>query len=313
MKVFLCLTVLVVVAQMAMGSAIPMPKVYPVIPRAYAVPPARATHRQAPAPTERAVAGCGKANTPAGRIVDGTEAIPNEFPWVVALFLGSGSFCTGSLISDEWVITAAHCADGQTSVDVYLGAHNVRLADEPGRLILKSNTLITHPNWNSNTLQGDIALIKLPEKVDITGDKIRPICLQPTNLVDDFVGDTVNIAGWGKTADGPGSISPTLQKATQTVIDNPTCQNTYGALLIRDNIMCTTDSEYRPPSNAFTGTCNGDSGSSLSWINSDDGLYYQVGVTSFVSSAGCSSGNPDGFTRYQSYNAWVLEQTGLTA
>jgi secreted trypsin-like serine protease len=307
MKVFLCLTILVVVAQMAMGSVIPMPKVHPVIPRAYAVPPARVPHLEAPAPAERAVEGCGKANTPAGRIVGGNEAIPNEFPWVVALFLGSGSFCTGSLISDEWVITAAHCAERQRTVDVYLGAHNVsRAAEEPDRLILTSTNLTVHPDWNSNTLQNDIALIKLPRKVTFT-NKIAPICLQPGTLNSTFVGEQVHIAGWGKTSDASSTISNTLQKATQNVITEATCRSAFG-VIITNNIICTTTD--RDP---FGGTCNGDSGSSLSWVNPADKLYYQIGVTSFVSSAGCSSGNPDGFARYQNYNAWVLQQTGLTA
>merc|ERR1712233_47600 len=45
-------------------------------------------------------------------IVGGHEAAHHEWPWQVALFVDDAWFCGGSLISDEWVMTAAHCADG---------------------------------------------------------------------------------------------------------------------------------------------------------------------------------------------------------
>jgi hypothetical protein len=52
--------------------------------------------------------------------------------------------------------------------DVYLGAHNVRVS-EPTRLEIRATEKYIHPNWNSATLNGDIALIKLPAPVDISG------------------------------------------------------------------------------------------------------------------------------------------------
>ena len=110
--------------------------------------------------------------------------------------------------------------------DVYLGAHNVRVT-EPTRLEIRATEKYIHPNWNSATLNGDIALIKLPAPVDISGGKpilhwdnniekinyfakyewiladlVRPICLQDPTDTDLYVGAEANIAGWGKTADG---------------------------------------------------------------------------------------------------------------
>ena len=63
---------------------------------------------------------------PADKIVGGEEATPHQYPWMAALFIDDKWFCGGSLISDEWVMTAGHCADGASSVNVMLGAHNVR-------------------------------------------------------------------------------------------------------------------------------------------------------------------------------------------
>lgn len=248
-------------------------------------------------------AACGIPNAAVdGRIINGAEATPHQFPWVVALFISGGSFCTASLISDQWVLTAAHCAEGALYFDVYLGAHNVRVT-EPTRLEIRATEKYVHPDWNSATVQNDVALIKLPAPVDITGDLVRPICLVEPGVTNDFVGQEALLAGWGKTADGPGGISPTLQTTKVTVITNAECANTYGALIIRNGTICTSFTDTN------SGTCNGDSGSAMSYNN--NGAYTQIGVTSFVSSAGCASGNPDGYARLTTYRDWIKATSGV--
>jgi len=53
---------------------------------------------------------CGIENK-SGKIVGGTEASPNQFPWLAGLE-APGWFCSSSIISEEWILTAAHCVDG---------------------------------------------------------------------------------------------------------------------------------------------------------------------------------------------------------
>merc|ERR1712037_495457 len=89
------------------------------------------------------------------RIVGGHEAAHHEWPWQVALFVDDAWFCGGSLISDEWVMTAAHCADGAGYFDVMAGAHNVRASSEPHRIEITSFEGQTHPDWDSNSLYAD--------------------------------------------------------------------------------------------------------------------------------------------------------------
>ena len=55
---------------------------------------------------------CGLENPGKDRIVGGHEAAENEWPWQVALFIDDAWFCGGSIISDEYIMTVAHCADG---------------------------------------------------------------------------------------------------------------------------------------------------------------------------------------------------------
>ena len=92
----------------------------------------------------------GKTSETENRIVGGEEAEVNEYPWMVRLFTTSTPFfydiCGGSLISDSWILTAAHCiTPGKTTA--YLGEHNSRLEIETRDLTVDvdSGTKIVHP------------------------------------------------------------------------------------------------------------------------------------------------------------------------
>jgi len=234
------------------------------------------------------------------KIVGGVEATPNEFPWVCALFIEGGSFCTCSLIGDEWVMTAAHCADGAAYFDIMFGAHNVRLSSEPNRVEVRATEKFVHPNWNPNRLSGDMALIRLPAPLELN-TYMSPICLPPSTEPN-HEGDDIVMAGWGRPSDNSFSISPVLRKTTSFVVPNSECRSVYGSI-IDATIICTSVE-------AGSGTCNGDSGGPLSFVETD-GRYTAVGVTSFVSSLGCEYGLPDGFARVSSYADWIAETTGM--
>merc|ERR1719431_1082427 len=94
---------------------------------------------------------CGIEGPPAkaeGRIVGGVEAEPNQWPWQVALFMDDAWFCGGALISENWVVTSAHCADGASYFDVMAGAHDVRASSEPNRVEITSYNGIVHENYD---------------------------------------------------------------------------------------------------------------------------------------------------------------------
>merc|ERR1711892_79106 len=246
---------------------------------------------------------CGLENPGMDRIVGGHEAGENQWPWQVALFIDDAWFCGGSLISDEYVMTAGHCADGASYFNIMAGAHDVRASSEPHRVEITSYEGFTHPNWDPNTLENDIALVRLPEKIEFN-DYIRPACLPPAeDETNGYVGEQTTPVGWGKNADSAGGITPKLQMVEDLpVIDNPTCDQTYG--IIYDGIMCIDSSDGK-------GVCNGDSGGSLNMRQEAENKWTQVGVTSFVSSAGCESGNPHGFTRVAYFGQWIESETGL--
>jgi len=246
---------------------------------------------------------CGLENPGKDRIVGGHEAAENEWPWQVALFIDDAWFCGGSLVSDEYVMTAGHCADGATYFDIMAGAHDVRASSEPHRVEITSYEGFTHPDWNSDNLFGDIALVRLPEKIQFN-DYIRPACLPPAeDESNGYVGELTTPVGWGKNSDNAGGITPKLQMVEDLpVISNPTCNDVYG--IIYDGIMCIDSSGGK-------GVCNGDSGGSLNMRQDQSNKWTQVGVASFVSSNGCESGQPHGFTRVAYFGEWIEAETGL--
>jgi len=226
------------------------------------------------------------------RIVGGVEAKPHSWPHQVALFIDDMYFCGGSLISEQWVLTAAHCMDGAGFVNVVMGAHNIR-ENEDTQVTVTSTDFFVHESWSSFLLVNDIALIKLPSAVSLN-DNIQTVGLPATDV---SVGDMVTATGWGRPSDSSGGISPVLREVTVPIMSNSDCNSIYG-VVTQGNICI--------DSTGGKGTCNGDSGGPLN----KNGKTY--GITSFGSAAGCEKGYPDAFTRVTHFLDWIQEHTGIT-
>jgi len=242
---------------------------------------------------------CGVAE--AGKIVGGEEATPHSYPWMAALFVDDKWFCGGTLISDEWVLTAAHCAKDASEMVVMLGAHNVREASEEGRLELTTRDFFTHPSYSTITLHNDLALVHLPEKVTFTAN-IKPVCLPAHSEAGTaWANEQAVASGWGKPTDSATSISPVLRHVDVETITNLWCALEFPTI-INKNIICISGANGKS-------TCNGDSGGPLYLVN--DGKHKQIGITSFGSSLGCEIGFHAGFTRPASYLEWIETNTNV--
>ena len=101
-----------------------------------------------------------------GRIVGGTEATPNSYPHLVFLLIDSLYVCGGNIFNENTIITAAHCADGANRIQITAGAHD-QTANEPSQQVVISTSHIEHPDWNSFTLSGDVAILYLDSPLEV--------------------------------------------------------------------------------------------------------------------------------------------------
>ena len=180
--------------------------------------------------------GCGYnavALTPS-RIVGGEEAVPYSWSMIVSIRTRSTNrhFCGGSILSDSYILTAAHCLDDETpdAISVVAGIHNQSERAESHYV----DAFYIHPNWSSTSRErrNDIALLHLSEPLDFANNLfLQRTCVpdsQPTTSLVEYPANRTRLAviGWGTTRSGDSSSAPeTLQQAEVFLIHHtdPTC------------------------------------------------------------------------------------------
>ncbi|KAJ3632602.1 hypothetical protein MTP99_009599 [Tenebrio molitor] len=233
------------------------------------------------------------------RIIGGQEAYAGQFPYAAAVYKSTPSgnfFCTGSLMNYQWILTAGQCVDGATLFTILLGTHKLS-GDNSTVLKLATETYVLHPEYNPDTLENDIGLIKLRLRVTLTGN-INQIYLPHNEITDSFVGTAY---GWGQTSDSNSELADTLNYVTLSAVSDAECRLTYGSQ-IGQNMVC-FEGNYNE------GTCFGDSGSPV-FIQLSRGYYVAMAIASFFSSNGCESTDPSGYTKVFPYNDWIRNVTG---
>lgn len=148
---------------------------------------------------------CGVKVTAAGLVVNGVETRPNDWPWLASLMKlpARRFFCGGSIISENRVITAAHCIHNKRGlifkkadeVVVFLGRHNLYRDEDEARVFWPREILI-HPDWKTHDVRcdADLAVLISDKAIQFTS-KIFPVCLWTFPIDNEHVEGTV--VGWG--------------------------------------------------------------------------------------------------------------------
>jgi secreted trypsin-like serine protease len=257
------------------------------------------------------------------RIINGSPASIQTYPWMASLFVDdgsgvSGSGCGASLIHPQWLLTAAHCflnASGdavdnsaftRTSVTLNSatidGETTAAAADAIRRQVISG---VIHPNYNPGAASlandSDIALLQLDAPVDT----LTPISLL-LNGSEVAAGQRVIVMGWGATeanGDQTSGEPDQLQQAEQVLVEQTSCAEIYGANTISDNMLCAGGLD----GNDTRDSCKGDSGGPL--VAGAGDSFVQLGVSSFGgTTVACGDpAVPGVYTRVAAFTDFIRE------
>ncbi|XP_063917903.1 chymotrypsin-1-like [Zophobas morio] len=230
-----------------------------------------------------------------GRIVGGSNATTGQYPFIVSLRTPSDSHnCGGSLIRNNWVVTAAHCVSGYP-VNYYTVVAGITQLNSPTGIRRKVSQVIVNSGWNSWTIENDVAVIQLDEPLTLS-PTIQTIQLDVKNFDEER---PCTVVGWGRLSAG-GVIPNNLQYLESLTIPLSRCRSLWGSINpVFDSQVCTL-------TRSGEGACNGDSGGPL--ICNEDGSDKLCGIVSWGSP--CARGMPDVFTRVSTYADWIQSQIG---
>lgn len=265
---------------------------------------------------------CGRSDSPRSPfIVNGNVSDIGQWPWQAGIALRHTPdedwelSCGGSLISEYWVITAAHCVtkdrDGNVftsdGLKVYLGKYyRDDNKDDAMVQIRKPQDIHVHGDYDTVKFDSDIALILLDEPVELTS-RVQPVCL-PTNrsteenLVDGQLGV---VTGWGTTEDK--TYAEVLKQAVVPVVSAKACQKSYEddhfALTVTENMICAGYLKGE------IDACSGDSGGPLVFLDksiTDKRTWILEGIVSWGGPRACGTERHfGGYTKVQRFMAWI--------
>ncbi|XP_023665398.1 mannan-binding lectin serine protease 1 [Paramormyrops kingsleyae] len=271
------------------------------------------------------------------RIVGGHIASPGQFPWQVLLLVEDATrvpedrwFGSGALISDLWVLTAAHVLRLQRRdasvvpvapehVQVYMGLHHIQ--SKHLALNRSIDKLVLHPYFDPRNYNNDIALVKMSQRVPMNA-LVLPVCLplrdqSRSELLPSMLG---LVAGWGisnlntsidsMVTSDTGVVTDMLQYVKLPVVAKEECQSSYasrsGKYNITDNMFC---------AGFFEGgrdTCLGDSGGAFVMVDPDTGRWVAQGLVSWGGPEECGSQRVYGvYTKLSNYVEWLQSHLNL--
>ncbi|ESO91446.1 hypothetical protein LOTGIDRAFT_153888 [Lottia gigantea] len=251
------------------------------------------------------------------RVVGGSIANRNAWPWIVALrsVLGAHT-CSGAVIASRWILTAAHCFRHFPQAEywrVRTGEYDLLEYEDSERDITVSDIFIfpeytaNDPTFNRenqtlyNRYAHDLALMKLNEDSGVV-----PICLSGRTQAERVGGEDASgfsmasieakgdcwVAGWGTTLNH--TDDQVLRQVHADVVDHEECSQMWNTSL-QEDMICFGD--------GVRGPCAGDSGGPLACKM--DGRFYVTGIVSWGAENCNMNGHPSVFARVISHMDWI--------
>ncbi|KAL7646615.1 UNVERIFIED_CONTAM: hypothetical protein RMT77_001866 [Armadillidium vulgare] len=240
--------------------------------------------------------GCGRntKKSQLDKIIGGRPADPKDWPWMAALLKVNDSslICGGVLITDRYVLTAAHCFKDFKidQIKVRLGEYDFGTTTENNHSDFRIERR-DDPHYILETRDNDLALLRL-ERSTSFGEFISPVCLPPR--FETFETRRGIIVGWGTQQVG-GSFSNILREVAIPILRRRDCESRFSRNSITPNMFCA--------SLRGLDSCQGDSGGPF-MIQQDDSRWYVVGIVSWGIGCGHIS-LPGVYTKVNNYLDWI--------
>lgn len=240
------------------------------------------------------------------KIINGVASAPHKWPWLVSIRKKNSHTCGGSLISKQFVLTAAHCLNGASTDSLKIVVGLDAIDDYNSTQIYGVEKYFVNNLFNFDKFYdgNDIAVIKLLKPVELS-DSVQLICMPSYNQIDSVKGAWATIAGWGRTDSGFDAVFPDkLQETSLRVSNNDQiCKSENYDLNI---LYCLYNAE------GHSQVCSGDSGGPF-FIQRNK-IWYIYGIASFAivdtneDLFRCRTESPSYFTKVPYFIDWIADK-----
>ena len=169
---------------------------------------------------------------PGHRVVNGTDANIEDYPFIVSLRSYNSHSCGASILSPDWILTAAHCVGSSTNgVTIQYGTHFISSVGN----VIDVERIIRHEKYSpADSYRNDIALLKLKSSIPL-GPNAQPTKLPPPFFEVPESSNDCTLIGWGLEKTG-GSVQKRLQEVDYFIVTNNECNRIHSSTIHPSNI-----------------------------------------------------------------------------